>query len=196
LFVNKKHQSMWKGLLLVTGLALLVGSGCSGSDGSKGDSATGTHTNGGGEQASKADLDPALEKSFKESDAPGVQALINEPTLLFLDEPTLGLDPRGQQELLVLLRSISRDHGVGIILCSHLLSEIEQVCDEVIILRSGEIVVSGSVAKVMHKVKPHTRLNPGGILPLAIGTPTALTALWLGLRGMRRREVEWTPASE
>jgi hypothetical protein len=42
-------------------------------------------------------------------------------------------------------------------------------------------------------VKPHTRLNPGGILPLAIGTPTALTVVWLGLRGMRRREVEWTP---
>ena len=45
-------------------------------------------------------------------------------------------------------------------------------------------------------VKPHTRLNPGGVLPLAIGTPTALTVVWLGLRGMRRREVEWTPASE
>ncbi len=46
-------------------------------------------------------------------------------------------------------------------------------------------------------VKPHTRFNPGGILPLAIGTPTALTALWLGLRGMRRREVGWPlPASE
>ena len=45
-------------------------------------------------------------------------------------------------------------------------------------------------------VKPHTRLNPGGILPLAIGTPTALTVVWLGLRAMRRREVEWTPASK
>jgi len=42
-------------------------------------------------------------------------------------------------------------------------------------------------------VKPHTRLNPGGILPLAIGTPTALTVIWLGLRAMRRREVDWTP---
>jgi hypothetical protein len=43
-------------------------------------------------------------------------------------------------------------------------------------------------------VKPHTRLNPGGIMPLAIGTPAALTVVWLGLRAMRRREVEWTPA--
>ncbi len=45
-------------------------------------------------------------------------------------------------------------------------------------------------------VKPHTRLNPGGILPLAIGTPVALTAVWLGLRVMRRREVEVSPALE
>jgi ABC-2 type transport system ATP-binding protein len=82
-----------------------------------------------------------------------VRALINEPPLLFLDEPTLGLDPRGQQELLVLLRNISRDHGAGIILCSHLLSEIEEVCDDVIILRSGEIVASGTVAEVMHKTR-------------------------------------------
>ncbi len=81
------------------------------------------------------------------------RALINEPPLLFLDEPTLGLDPRGQRELLVLLRSISRDHGAGIILCSHLLSEIEEVCDDVIILRSGEIVASGTVAEVMRKTR-------------------------------------------
>ena len=81
------------------------------------------------------------------------RALINEPPLLFLDEPTLGLDPKGQQELLVLLRSISRDHGAGIILCSHLLSEIEEVCDDVIILRSGEIVASGSVDEVMQKTR-------------------------------------------
>lgn len=79
------------------------------------------------------------------------RALINEPPLLFLDEPTLGLDPKGQQELLVLLKSISRDHGVGIVLCSHLLSEIEELCDDVVIMRSGEIVASGSVAEVMQK---------------------------------------------
>jgi ABC-2 type transport system ATP-binding protein len=81
------------------------------------------------------------------------RALINEPPLLFLDEPTLGLDPKGQQGLLRLLKSIARDRGKGIILCSHLLSEIEEVCDDVVILRSGEIVASGTVSDVLQKTR-------------------------------------------
>jgi D-alanyl-D-alanine carboxypeptidase len=70
---------MWKAALLVIGLVLLLGSGCGGGDGSKGDSAAGTHTNKGGEQATKPDLDAALKKSFKESDAPGVVAAVQTP---------------------------------------------------------------------------------------------------------------------
>src|SRR5215203_6231787 len=73
------HRSMWKGVLLLTGLVLLLGSGCGGGDGSEGDSAAGTHTKAGGEQATKADLDAALEKSFKKSDAPGVVAAVQTP---------------------------------------------------------------------------------------------------------------------
>jgi D-alanyl-D-alanine carboxypeptidase len=60
-------------------LVLLLGSGCGGGDGSTGDSAAGTHTNRGGEQAIKADLDAVLKKSFKESDAPGVVAAVQTP---------------------------------------------------------------------------------------------------------------------
>jgi ABC-2 type transport system ATP-binding protein len=81
------------------------------------------------------------------------RALINEPTLLFLDEPTLGLDPKGQRGLLVLLKDISRNRNTGIVLCSHLLSEIEEVCDDVVILRSGAIVASGTVAEVLQKAR-------------------------------------------
>jgi D-alanyl-D-alanine carboxypeptidase len=79
LFTQNMHLSMWKAALLVIGLVLLLGNGCSGDDGSKGDSAAGTHTNKGGEQASRADLDAALKKSFKESDAPGVVAAVQTP---------------------------------------------------------------------------------------------------------------------
>jgi D-alanyl-D-alanine carboxypeptidase len=79
LFVQSMHRSMWKGVLLLTGLVLLLGSGCGGGDGSEGDSAAGTHTKAGGEQATKADLDAALKKSFKESDAPGVVAAVQTP---------------------------------------------------------------------------------------------------------------------
>ena len=62
---------MWRWVLLVTGLVLLLGSGCGGS---REDTASGKHATGGSKQAPKSDLDTALEKSFKESDAPGVVA--------------------------------------------------------------------------------------------------------------------------
>ncbi len=76
------------------------------------------------------------------------RALVNDPAVVFLDEPTLGLDPRGQQELLGLVRRIARERNVGVILCSHLLSEIEGTCDDVVILSSGGVVAKGPVADV------------------------------------------------
>ncbi len=77
------------------------------------------------------------------------RALINDPMVVFLDEPTLGLDPKGQQELLALIRRIARERNASVVLCSHLLSEIEQVCDDVIILKEGGVVAIGSVADVI-----------------------------------------------
>jgi ABC-2 type transport system ATP-binding protein len=77
------------------------------------------------------------------------RALVNNPVVVFLDEPTLGLDPRGQQELLELVKQIARERNTGVVLCSHLLSEIEGVCDDVVILNLGQIVASGSVAEVI-----------------------------------------------
>ena len=77
------------------------------------------------------------------------RTLVNDPVVVFLDEPTLGLDPRGQQELLALVRWVAREQNVGVILCSHLLSEVESVCDDVIILSSGEVVANGTAAEVI-----------------------------------------------
>src|SRR5215217_4510189 len=79
MFARGVHQRRWLRGLFVTVLVLLLGIGCGGGNGSKGDSAAGTHTSGGGTQVSKADLDAALKKSFKESDAPGVVAAVQTP---------------------------------------------------------------------------------------------------------------------
>jgi ABC-2 type transport system ATP-binding protein len=81
------------------------------------------------------------------------RALVNDPVVVFLDEPTLGLDPRGQQELLSLIQRIARERNAGVVLCSHALSEIEGVCDDVVILNRGLVVAQGSVAEVIGRVQ-------------------------------------------
>jgi len=81
------------------------------------------------------------------------RALVNNPVVVFLDEPTLGLDPRGQQELLQLIQRIAREHQTGVILCSHMLSEIEGICDDVIILSSGQVVAQGPVQNVVGNIQ-------------------------------------------
>jgi ABC-2 type transport system ATP-binding protein len=65
----------------------------------------------------------------------------------------LGLDPRGQQELLSLIRRIAAERNVGVILCSHALSEIEDICDDVIILMSGRVIASGTVTEVVNQTQ-------------------------------------------
>jgi ABC-2 type transport system ATP-binding protein len=77
------------------------------------------------------------------------RALVNDPRVIFLDEPTLGLDPRGQQELLGLIPRLAKERNASVILCSHLLSEIEGVCDDVVIMSVGQVVAAGSVAQVL-----------------------------------------------
>jgi ABC-2 type transport system ATP-binding protein len=81
------------------------------------------------------------------------RALVNDPVVVFLDEPTLGLDPRGQQELLSLIRRIAKERNAGVVLCSHALSEIEGVCDDVVILNRGQVVAQGSVSVVIGRVQ-------------------------------------------
>jgi ABC-2 type transport system ATP-binding protein len=81
------------------------------------------------------------------------RALVNNPAVVFLDEPTLGLDPRGQQELRELVRQIARERNAGVVLCSHLLAEVETVCDDVVIMSSGEVVAAGRVADVIGRAE-------------------------------------------
>ena len=100
------------------------------------------------------------------------RALVNDPVVVFLDEPTLGLDPRGQQELLELVTRIARERNTGVVLCSHLLSEIEDVCDDVVILNLGQIVARGTVAGVIGRVQQNIILRNAlrvQVLPETVG---------------------------
>jgi len=77
------------------------------------------------------------------------RAMINDPAVLLLDEPTLGLDPAGQEELLGHLARAAAQDRVCVILCSHQLDEVERVCDRVAIMHEGRIVAEGTVDEVI-----------------------------------------------
>lgn len=79
-------------------------------------------------------------------------ALMHQPKLIMLDEPTNGLDPAGQQDIRVLIRQLAQS-GHTIFLSSHVLHDIEQLCDRVAILKSGKLLACGAVNELLHRGK-------------------------------------------
>jgi ABC-2 type transport system ATP-binding protein len=73
------------------------------------------------------------------------QALVHGPGILILDEPTNGLDPAGREEMLALVRDISHDKGLSVLVSSHLLPDIERTCDQVVLMQKGRLAAQGSV---------------------------------------------------
>ena len=76
------------------------------------------------------------------------RALVNEPQVVFLDEPTLGLDPAGQRQVLELIRGLAEERGASVLLSTHLLSEVEELCTRVLILNRGRVAAEGTVSEV------------------------------------------------
>jgi len=81
-------------------------------------------------------------------------ALLSDPELLILDEPTNGLDPAGIVEIRELLRDLGRE-GRTVIVSSHQLSEIEAVCDHLVVIRFGELIFSGPMAEMLKRTREH-----------------------------------------
>jgi ABC-2 type transport system ATP-binding protein len=77
------------------------------------------------------------------------QALAADPSLVLLDEPTDGLDPVQRDEMLLLIRQISDEYGIDVLLSSHLLEEVERICDNVVALDSGTLIAQGSLASLI-----------------------------------------------
>jgi ABC-2 type transport system ATP-binding protein len=78
------------------------------------------------------------------------QAMLGKPRLLILDEPTNGLDPNGIHGLRILLRKLATEQGLTIFFSSHLLSEVEELCDRVVVLHRGEVKAAGPLSELMN----------------------------------------------
>ncbi|KIE49464.1 MAG: ABC transporter ATP-binding protein [Acidimicrobiaceae bacterium] len=76
------------------------------------------------------------------------QAIAADPKLVFLDEPTDGLDPLARDEVLTLIRQISEEYGIHVMISSHLLEEVEQICDNIVILNAGKLIAAGQLDKL------------------------------------------------
>ena len=76
------------------------------------------------------------------------QALVHDPDLLFLDEPTNGMDPKGRDEMLELVRDLARNKGVNVIVSSHLLPDVEFTCEHVVVMDKGRIAAQGPIASL------------------------------------------------
>jgi ABC-2 type transport system ATP-binding protein len=74
------------------------------------------------------------------------QALVHDPLLVLLDEPTAGLDPGGREEMLALVRRIGKEFGISILLSSHLMGDVESICDRIIVLEGGRVTEEGDVS--------------------------------------------------
>jgi len=135
------------------------------------------------------------------------QALLPNPSLILLDEPTEGLDPEGIHETRELIRSLRDRLGLTVVLSSHLLHEVEQLCDRVAVLQKGRLVFSGKWQQSEHAVplwrvesEQDARLvmerfggvvNPAGFFRLPdaadpVEILSALVAAGIGVRGFTR----------
>jgi ABC-2 type transport system ATP-binding protein len=108
-------------------------------------------------------------------------ALVKDPSVLVLDEPTTSIDPVGVSEILELVSELAHDDGVAVLLSSHLLAQVQQICDRIAIFVAGEAVAVGTVAELAAREagRPTVSLELG-----VDGDPAQLESLLLGVAGV------------
>jgi ABC-2 type transport system ATP-binding protein len=115
-------------------------------------------------------------------------ALVKDPSILILDEPTVNIDPEGVRELLLLVERLRSDQGVTILLSSHLLHQVEQVCDRIGVFVRGKLVASGTIDELAGDLDDRWVFAVG-----TTGLPDAerLLATVPGVSAVARREGRW-----
>jgi ABC-2 type transport system ATP-binding protein len=107
-------------------------------------------------------------------------ALLTDPELLILDEPTNGMDPNGMMEVRELIRELGRE-GKTVFLSSHLLHEVQQVCSRVAIIKKGEVLAQGRVDELLRR---------GRVLQIRVPEPERAAAVVRGLEWVSSVDVE------
>jgi ABC-2 type transport system ATP-binding protein len=90
------------------------------------------------------------------------QALVHAPELVVLDEPTNGLDPAGREEMLLLVRRLSTELGIRVLLSSHVLEDVERTCDAVVLLREGRLMSAGRIDALRGRSRGRLRVRVSG----------------------------------
>jgi ABC-2 type transport system ATP-binding protein len=102
------------------------------------------------------------------------QALVHSPDLVILDEPTNGLDPAGREEMLALVRRLSSELGIAVIMSSHVLEDITRTCDAVVVMRDGTVAYDGRIDELRNAG------GAGGVRVRVGGDPAPLREALLG----------------
>jgi ABC-2 type transport system ATP-binding protein len=90
------------------------------------------------------------------------QALVHDPELLLLDEPTNGLDPKGRKHMLELVHDLGHHQGKSLILCSHLLPDVERTCERVIVIHKGTVRSQGTIRELTQREESWIKLEVDG----------------------------------
>ncbi|MDP9317598.1 MAG: ABC transporter ATP-binding protein, partial [Actinomycetota bacterium] len=101
------------------------------------------------------------------------QAIVHAPELVVLDEPTNGLDPSGRDEMLSLVRRLSSDLGIAVLLSSHVLEDVTRTCDAVVVLREGRLVTAGRIDEIHGLMGEGVLVRGSGDLDAFAGILTA-----------------------
>jgi ABC-2 type transport system ATP-binding protein len=108
------------------------------------------------------------------------QALVGDPELVLLDEPTAGLDPTGREEMLDLVARLG-SFGISVLMATHLLDDVQRVCDHVVMINSGKLVVSGGTQSLLERT---------GLVTIDVGGHGEALVAGLALRGLAANAVD------
>ena len=114
------------------------------------------------------------------------RALLHRPEILFLDEPTSALDPEASAQVRDLIASIGRDTGRSVLVCTHILSEAQRLCDRVAILGKGRLLALGSLDELRRRIMPGLWVQ----IDLLDGAPPGLESRLTALGGVQTVQID------